>query len=420
MRRAHLALIALLLTLVGTLVVPGGLAPAVLATPAGGPGETRALWVVRDSLTSPASITAVVDHAVANGFNTLLVQVRGRGDAYFRGGLEPRAHVLGTQPASFDPLATVLTSAHAAGLQVHAWVNVNLVASANLLPTSPEHVANRHPEWLMVPRRLAADLAAQSVRGPGHVGKLARWARLQSDEVEGLFLSPVVPAAADYTVEVITDLVRRYPVDGLHLDYLRYPTAEFDYSRLALEEFARAFGPSLPSPRRAELTKRAADDVLAWADAYPQEWAAFRRSRLTTLVMRLRTGAKAARPSLVVSAAVFPDARAALVNRLQDWELWAETGLLDVLCPMAYTTDLDTFRSQIRDAVRTSPPAVIWAGIGAYRLPPKQTVAHIAAARAAGARGIALFSYDTIAAGSAGAYLDTVRRAAFDGAADSR
>jgi uncharacterized lipoprotein YddW (UPF0748 family) len=232
-----------------------------------------------------------------------------------------------------------------------------------------------------------------------------------------LFLSPVVPAAVDHTVAVIADLVTRYPVDGLHLDYVRYPNAEFDHSRLALREFALSQGSALPSPRRAELTARAADDVLAWVDAYPEAWAAFRRSRLTTLIMRVRSAAKTARPDLVISAAVFPDARTAVASRLQDWELWAETGLLDVLCPMAYTTELESFRTQIRDAVRVSPPAVIWAGIGAYRLPAHQTVAHITAARAVGARGIALFSYDTLAAGGAGAYLDAIRRAAFEGAA---
>jgi uncharacterized lipoprotein YddW (UPF0748 family) len=109
------------------LAAPGPTAPAT---------EVRALWVVRDSIISPASITHVVDHAVQNGFNTLMVQVRGRGDAYFGGGLEPRAPLLDPQPATFDPLATILDTAHRAGLAVHAWVSVNLVASANVLPAS--------------------------------------------------------------------------------------------------------------------------------------------------------------------------------------------------------------------------------------------------------------------------------------------
>src|SRR6516164_11063250 len=81
------------------------------------PAETRALWVLRTSLTAPASITTLVRTAREQGFNTLLVQVRGRGDAYYASALEPRAADLSHQPASFDPLATVLAEAHQAGLR---------------------------------------------------------------------------------------------------------------------------------------------------------------------------------------------------------------------------------------------------------------------------------------------------------------
>src|SRR3954471_5337945 len=84
--------------------------------------EVRALWVLRTSLTSPASIAALVQSARDHGFNTLLVQVRGRGDAYYNDSIEPRAAELQRQPAAFDPLATVLGAAHTAGLRVHAWL----------------------------------------------------------------------------------------------------------------------------------------------------------------------------------------------------------------------------------------------------------------------------------------------------------
>src|SRR5579872_6535259 len=95
--------------------------------------EVRGLWVLRTSLTSPGSIENVVRTAQANGFNTLLVQVRGRGEAYYQSAIEPRAMELDGQPASFDPLALTLQLAHRAGLRVHAWINVDLVSSAGLL-----------------------------------------------------------------------------------------------------------------------------------------------------------------------------------------------------------------------------------------------------------------------------------------------
>src|ERR1700730_6441130 len=71
--------------------------------------EIRALWVTRSSLTPPASIAALVRTAHEQGFNTLLVQVRGRGDAYYASDLEPRPAELGRQPVSFDPLAAGLS-----------------------------------------------------------------------------------------------------------------------------------------------------------------------------------------------------------------------------------------------------------------------------------------------------------------------
>src|SRR6266550_2731943 len=67
--------------------------------------EVRALWVVRTSLTSVPKIQAMVKAAAENGFNTLIVQVRGRGDAYYKSRREPRAIDLKDQPADFDPLA---------------------------------------------------------------------------------------------------------------------------------------------------------------------------------------------------------------------------------------------------------------------------------------------------------------------------
>ena len=74
---------------------------------------------------------------------------------------------LAAQPA-FDPLATTIAKAHEAGLQVHAWINVNLVASAAELPAAREHVIYRHPEWLMVPRALADELSTVDPHSPGY------------------------------------------------------------------------------------------------------------------------------------------------------------------------------------------------------------------------------------------------------------
>src|SRR5215208_5128150 len=105
-----------------------------------GADEVRALWVVRTTLTSPEKIRQLVNSAADNGFNTLIVQIRGRGDAYYNSRVEPRAIDLKDQPPSFDPLALTLAEAHKRGLKVHAWINTNLLANLDALPLQPQHV----------------------------------------------------------------------------------------------------------------------------------------------------------------------------------------------------------------------------------------------------------------------------------------
>lgn len=394
----------------------GLLAPSGLTAQAEAPAnEMRALWVLRSSLAGPDTIATLVRSAALHRFNTLFVQVRGRGDAYYAGGVEPRAAELGRQGADFDPLAEVLGRARASGLRVHAWINVNLVSSAADLPRSREHVVHRHPEWLMVPRDLAQELSRVDPASPGYVGKLARWSRGQADEVEGLYASPIAPAAVDHLAAVVGSLTRRYDLDGVHFDYARYPSDRFDYSRAAIREFRAWIGPRLPDALRRELAAQEKHDVLAFPDARPEEWRRFRTDRMTALMRRLREAVKAERPDLPVSVAAAPDPDEAIQRRLQEWPRWLEAGLIDAVAPMAYTTEPARFAEQIAAARAAAGERQVWAGIGAYRLSAAQTVDNITTARRLGAGGIILFSYDSLIEPRPGAqgYLAAVARGAF-------
>jgi len=374
-------------------------------------GETRGLWVLRTSLTSPTAIANVVRAATEGGYNTLLVQVRSRGDAFYTSDVDPRSADLSRQPKTFDPLATMLDQAHAAGLKVHAWVNINLVSSAVTLPQSPEHVVSRHPEWLMVPRALAVELRAIVPNRAAYRERLARWTRGQRASIEGLFLSPILDAAQDYTISVVAGLVRRYDVDGVHLDYIRYPSEDFDYSAAALDAFRTAHLGAVTPNERDTLDRALKADPLAWTRAYPEVWTAFRQARLTTLVRRIRQTVKAARPAAVLSSAVIPNPGEARDAHFQDWERWAETGVLDAVCPMAYSTSSAGFADQVENATAAAHGLPVWMGIGAWRLPVRQTANHLAISRRAGAAGVVLFSYDSLsAAGSPpGTYLAHLR-----------
>jgi uncharacterized lipoprotein YddW (UPF0748 family) len=113
--------------------------------------------------------------------------------------------------------------------------------------------------------------------------------------------------------------------------------------------------------------------------------------------------------------AAAPDRAEALSRRLQDWGAWISDGLVDAVAPMAYTQEPAVFARQIADARAAAGPGAVWAGIGAYRLSPQETIANIRTARQLGADGVILFSYDSLInpRQSAPGYLSTVGRAVF-------
>lgn len=140
-------------------------------------------------------LLALLDRAARLKLNAILLQVRPASDALYASNKEPWSEFLtgkaGVSPG-YDPLAFAITEAHARGLELHAWVNP-FRAAINASSALPEnHVAKEHPEWV---RRFGKQL----------------------------WIDPGDPAARNYVISVITDIVRRYDVDGIHIDDYFYP-----------------------------------------------------------------------------------------------------------------------------------------------------------------------------------------------------
>ena len=381
--------------------------------------EVRALWVVRTTLTSPEKIRQLVNAAADNGFNTLIVQIRGRGDAYYNSHVEPRAVELKDQPLTFDPLAFTLEEAHRRGLKVHGWLNTSLLANLDALPLDPTHVYNRHPEWLAVPKPVAVELFKMSPRDPLYRQKIVEWSKANRAELEGVYTGPANPKVKEHIFKIWMDVLKHYPVDGLHFDYVRFASPDFDYSRISLQRFRKWLEPQLNADERRALKQSLKTNPLAAAEMFPAKFADFQRAQVTELVARIYHAVKKRRPDAIVSAAVFANDENAYTRRFQDWRRWLQMGILDVACPMAYTTDTAVFQKQI-DVAATSAHAAkrqVWAGIGAYRIPSESAVEKINVARTLKAEGFILFSYDFTARPSElnpdGAYLERIRRAAF-------
>ena len=381
--------------------------------------EVRALWVVRTTLTSPEKIRQLVSAAAENGFNTLIVQIRGRGDAYYKSKVEPRAMDLQDQPATFDPLAVTLAEARQRGLKVHAWINTNLLANLDTLPTDPAHVYNKHPEWLAVPKPVAAELYNLSPRDPAFRQKIVEWSKANRGELEGVYTGPANPKVREHIYRIWMDVLKRYPVDGLHFDYVRFASPDFDYSRTSLEAFRKWLEPQITADERKDLKTALEANPIAGPEKFPQKFADFQRAQVTALVERIYHAVKKEKPETLVSAAVFANDENAYTRRFQDWRRWLQMGILDVACPMAYTTDTSVFQKQIEVAASTAHGAKrrVWAGIGAYRIPSDSAIEKINVARTLSADGFILFSYDFTSRPSElnpdGAYLERIRRAAF-------
>jgi uncharacterized lipoprotein YddW (UPF0748 family) len=334
MRRSALLYVLALFVLLLPGAQPAGAAVAGLPPPSsmpergGGPGgwgaagtgELRAFWVdaFHDGIKTPAQVSQLIADAQTANANTLIVQVRRRGDSYYNESVEPRADDPALDPAPFDPLASVIAAAHGADppLQVYAWVVAFPVWTSTYTTTdTTRHVYYRHgcgngcswddPDNWVTYRYNSGNPVPDYALDPGH------------------------PAAASYTVDVVLYLVRHYDVDGIALDYIRYGGQDYGYNKVSEDRFHAAYGGSgHPSPTDAD-------------------WMAWRREQVTKVVRRIYLEALAVKPDLVVAAATIawgngPDQAGGWENSsayksvFQDWRAWLDDGILDLALPMNY------------------------------------------------------------------------------------
>jgi uncharacterized lipoprotein YddW (UPF0748 family) len=353
----------------------------------------RALWVLaegaRHTLDHPDQIPALVADAQALGATDLFVQVYRGGRAWYDSALADAAPFRRVRDASgVDPLALLLERAGGAGLRVHAWVNV-LSLSQN--PHAPI-VAQLGRDAVLVDRhgRSLLDYPSYEVPPPDRT-----YYRMGTP---GLYLDPAAPGVADWLVSLFTELVTRYPaLAGLHLDYIRYPDV-LPFIPGTRFGVGLDFGYGAPSRARfgQETGKRAPfGSSLENADA----WDDWRRERVSSLVREIARAARAQRPGIALSAAVWSHADRAYLALQQDWRAWLEEGLLDFAVPMAYTRDDRLLRYQAEHFAGLPIANRIWLGLGTWLFAgdPQRALAQIELARAAGLADVALFSYDSIA-----------------------
>ena len=310
--------------------------PSADPNPALPAGEWRAVWVSylewasMDFSTEDAfraGVVQLLDNCTGLGLNTVLAQVRPFGDALYRSSLFPWSHlctgVQGQDPG-FDPLDVLLQEAHTRGISVEAWVNPYRLRSSAAMPPNlaDGNLTNTHPEWVCT-----VD--------------------------EGLYLNPAEPAAADYVVQGVAELVQNYAVDGIHFDDYFYPTTD-------------------ESIDAAQFAASGAGNLAAW-----------RRENVTALVRAVHDTVKAADPTLRFGISPQGNPDNDENQQYSDVTGWLASGggdaVVDYLCPQVYWGQgFALHNGSTRFAFENIVPAwlaypraadvALYFGLGAYRV----------------------------------------------------
>jgi len=196
------------------------------------------------------------------------------------------------------------------------------------------------------------------------------------------YLAPHLQENFELERDAMLEIVRKYEVDGIHFDYIRYPDGEHDFSDSA----------------RAAFEQQRGKPVEGWPDScyngpLADEWNAWRRGNITRLVKAVYEGAHAIRDDIQVSAAVFGDWNGSPHSIAQATEEWIDRGWLDFVCPMNYTPD----HAVLTRWLERQTPAVggripLYSGLGSFRHEsPAETAHQIDLTRQLGADGFVCF-----------------------------
>jgi uncharacterized lipoprotein YddW (UPF0748 family) len=311
--------------------------------------EARGVWMHRFEYCEGTSthdqdsirtyIADVINHAADANFNIVFFQVRGNGDAYYTPGLEPWGNLLtgnlGEDPG-WDPLEFALELAHRRGLELHAWFNTFPAWRGREPPpeTTPPSPYLMHPEWIV------SDSSGIPMPLSDHY----------------ISFSPGIPAVHQYISEVVLDVVRRYDIDGVHFDYIRYPEGApkmgFSHDSISVQLFNSNIG-----------------------NPFQLDWNDWQREQLTQFVSKIYNAITGLKPWVKVSAAVIPSYSSSGWNAYhivyQDPRRWTELGKIDFIAPMLYWPRSHPSQPFLKRSIEWQDfytlDRYVFPGIGSYR-----------------------------------------------------
>lgn len=333
----------------------------------------KGLWVVRHDITSPEKIDTLLAVAAKYHLSDLFVQIRGRGDAYYNSAYEPKAEEL---EGDFDPLAYLVERNRKYNLRIHAWINVFYLWSSDSLPKSPQHLLNQKPEWVVYPARMTPDSSLDRRKG----------------DSEGWYNSPLLPEVQQHIFRIVDDILSNYPVQGIHLDYIRFPGRDFDYHPQVRRLFRKTY---LLDPLEFKIEKEAFVDKysLVGYELYYDRWTRFLRDGLSDFVKVLSQKIRRRSGDIIISAAVKADLTEAHLRFYQAWDRWLKEGWIDWAIPMNYTGNNVEFLNRIRRMLNSGLMNRLLIGISLYNQSEAAAIEKIKAVNDLSMNGYVLFSY---------------------------
>ena len=318
-------------------------------------GEFRAVWNHSGTGAFAEGWEASIKNLADAGFNAVVPNMWWAGVAHYDSEYLPHSETFRQRG---DQIAQCVAAAHARGIEVHPWkVNWNL--------------GNAPADFV------------EKLRGEGRT-------MVSADGQPVDWLCPSNPANFQLEYDTMLEVARKYDVDGIHFDYIRYLDDSVCYCSGCRGRF------------EAELGR----PVANWpADCYSgplhDQYRDFRCEQITRLVKAVSEEAHRLKPYLKVSAAVFSDYPGCREYVGQDWVLWVKEGYLDFICPMDYTDSNEGFRRTVaRQVAQVNGLIPLYAGIGASApgLPADQVIAQVDIARETGTDGFIVFEHNATTA----------------------